>query len=549
MKGRNSNYKGKQGRKDSSKKRVNFDNTRIKKFEKDIEKDRDMDKDDPRNMKQTSKSNDVSWYAANPELLKAAASIPFVDVTGAPFPKGGASVPGIQVLMYAPCLGSKSSPINQAANQIYSDTVHANSRNKSYDAPDEMLLILAGAQVFSAISMGLRAYGTMRRYNQQDRYTPSQLVKAMGFNFEDLKSNLANMWFDLNQLIVQSRQIWIPNVMPLIQRWFWMNANIYRDGNSIKSQYYMFVPWNFLKYNETTLQTGGGLEPITWIDRTQYSTNMGQNTWKQYVSMVNSLIDALINSQDRGIIFGDILKAYGADKLYAMPEIGSDYTIEAVYDREVLSQIENAFVWNVNSAAIPGWVAQQDNLLYHELAGIKKTDAATMDLVAAIGADYTVLNFHQLETPTPEQVMVATRLTAKGIQYLGNPTWNGTSYYTFLPAVAGTEVIITTYFVRFGYPEGKPQDVVTWIKGSLAGSDTLTVEQMFNWAAFDWNPGIEVYTQPTINWPTTGGTSYFGSFINKILDYDNFTVIATDILQKMHTTAVYSEFGVTNRIS
>lgn len=163
-----SNNNNTRGRRNPSKSKVNTKSKAISKFSKDED-----GVSDPRCMKRSEGSNDVSWYAHNPELLKSSASIPFTDVTGMPFNfNSEQSVPGIMRIRWTPNFGTVDGPMNQAANLIYSNTVHANSRNKSYDAPDEMLLILAGAQVFSALSMGLRAYGTMRRYNQLDRYTP-----------------------------------------------------------------------------------------------------------------------------------------------------------------------------------------------------------------------------------------------------------------------------------------------------------------------------------------------------------------------------------------
>lgn len=55
-----------QPRKDSSSKRVNFDNTRESRFARDIK--RDACKAD---------ANDPSWYAQNAELMRAAASYNF----------------------------------------------------------------------------------------------------------------------------------------------------------------------------------------------------------------------------------------------------------------------------------------------------------------------------------------------------------------------------------------------------------------------------------------------------------------------------------------
>lgn len=545
------NMRGKQGKKDSRSKRVNFDNERVSKFDKDEDGTRD-----PKVMKRTSSCNDVSWYANNPELLKAAASIPFSSLVGQPLPNFPTlSVPGVMQIIWEPFVGGLNNAVNQAANQIYSDTVHANSRNQSYDPADEMLIILAGAQVFSAIALGMRAYGIMRRYDQQDRYTPDALLMAMGFNPSDLKANFSKMWFDLNQLIVQSRQIWIPNVMPLIERWFWMNSNIFKDGASVKSQYYVLTPGTFLKYEETTVSSGGSLGHKQW------ASNGVTRSWQYYVDMVTDMLQALINSQDRGIIFGDILKAYGADKLYTINEMPSDYQIDAVYDREVLSQIENLTVCNYATSRL-GNVYQDPNngqLFHCMFDSLVKESAGAMTVPASqinCGPRTQVLNFHQLETPTPEQIMVATRLASSGIAVAGVATSTASSDRTLyvMPATAGTEVPIQVNIIYNQAAQTGGVVTPTLEPVQLTFSDVnpwqMVGQKFFTYYAFDWCPGLAV--ERFENWVipanSPNGYAFYPELDYKCMDYDNFTFYDASTLDKMNTTAVYGLFGVPSRI-
>lgn len=125
-----------QPKKDSRNKRVNYDNTRESKFVKDM--DGDMDRvSNPKRMRRSGSSNDVSWYAGNQQLLQAAASIPFNDVTGSKLGDiGNYSVPGVCALYWTPFIGCNNSAVTQSMNNILSYTVHANSRTNKYDAPD-----------------------------------------------------------------------------------------------------------------------------------------------------------------------------------------------------------------------------------------------------------------------------------------------------------------------------------------------------------------------------------------------------------------------------
>lgn len=570
-KNRNKNNKGikdEQPRKDNRDKRVNYDNTRVKKFDKDMEA-----KAYPKDAKPTKGCNDIRWYANNPELLRAAASIPFTYTTGTPLPWADANsayvgVPGVYTMYWTPYLGNQNPAIIAAANSTYSDVVHANSRNTQYDPNDLIILILAGAQVFSAFALGVRAYGLMRRYDQQDSYTPRALLLGQGFNPDDLRSKMPQMWFDLNQLAAQLQQIWIPNTMPIIERWFWLNSNVYRDGDSAKSQYYQFAPAVFYQYSATSSNTGGSLQPIKWMQLTEDTQHAAplvpfpsSHTWAEYMSMMQGMISALLDSQDRGIIFGDILKNYGADKLYSVSPINVDYAVEPVYDKEVLSQIENAtFFSNAFGyggvqrttdigpiVQLPGKTGLQHQFLKASLAVSNSTGNGQAHGVGRL----LPLNFHQKDMPTPEQIMIATRLRAVGTRVLGYQG-NGSSRYGFYgPANAGTEVLVwASGCITSGNTSNVQIRQVDFNKIVTARTlNVLTTVDLQWWTAADWAPALIRMAPLELEFPTTDVDPatvqpVYGDVFEVCIEYDNYTILAAEDLEKMHQTAIYGLFGV-----
>lgn len=507
-----------QPRKDSKAKRVNFDNTREDKFERDEMRERSGWKD--------NRSNDVSWYARNAELLRSAASIPFSTTIGMPLDfDRTTSVPGVMTLQWCPIVGGAyNAPLNQAARSLYSYLVHANSRNYSYNDPDLMIMIMAGANVFSAYALGVRAYGTMRRFSQLDYYTPEALVTAQGFNYEDLKKNLSRMWFDLNELSARLTQIWVPNTLPVFNRWFWLNSNIYKDGDSAKSQYYQFVQSQFYQYIAPASGGAGKLQPYIWVSGASKS-----NTWDEYMNMMNSLLDTLLSSEDRGIIFGDILNAYGADKIFAVNAISSDYMVEPVYDKEVLTQIENATVtrWrpaNVEQDTVTNTLVQRWNT------------GATLDN-GYFAPSVQVLNFHQIEPPTPEQIMVATRLKVAGC-YTVNYTGGSTTVLELSPDAYGTEIIVGVTVVNYNWTGGTKSMNYLLVTTDLLKpqSDTINTLSVYRWSAFDWAPWI--YMTGTVTQPTSADQHIEIKATRALGDWDNYTFISVAELNKMHTTAI-----------
>lgn len=492
-----------------------------------------------RGCERTPYGNDVSWYSKNPELMRAASSLPFSYTTGQKLPfKGTTSVPGILRVTYTPNMGYSyiegsapfepdafsNSAINLAAKSVYSYTVHANSRTQSYDATDEMLIILAGSQIFAMIAHAIRTYGVLKTYAQQNYYMPKAIIRALGFDYADLLKNMSRMWFDINQMIAQVSQIWIPNTFPITKRWFWMNSNIFTDAPGVKSQMYLFVPDRFYIYDETSDPNGGKLVMTNWNPDARY-------TWDEFTTIVNEAINALLNSQDRGIIMGDILKAYGADKIYTLTEIDSSYTLLPVYDTEVLTQIENS----MSQRNIPSEVRQsEDGYLY--MYADREDSAPNPQTIPMF---QSVLNYHTSQEPTPDMNMVATRLKNHSVYVLHAPDSG-----QILNVVANSDAseIVTGYDV---YWYGNDGVLYTRTVQSVCSSTDVddTIKYLSLWSSFDWAPWLYFIDNTTYtDWlagkiPAPDITYTFG-------DYDQYALLSNIDLAEMHKVAIFSELDV-----
>lgn len=534
--------RGKQGKKDNKSKRVNFDNVRDSKVE-DVIKD----------IRETKASNDVSWYANNPELLRSAASIPFSVTTGLTLPFKASdsnqyyqTVPGVMALNWLPSIGGREdTAVNAAKDSIYSFVVHANSRNTSYNATDLMMVILSAGQVFAMLANGIRAYGTMRLYDQRNAYLPKALIRAMGFDFNDLQNNLSNMWFDLNEIIARCSQIWVPKNLPFIERWFWLNSHIYMDSESVKGQYYLFNQRNFLGYNEKQTPQGGGLSWMTAQgnfanDSISNIFTMNANnpaTWAQFKTVLNAMIKYLVDSEDRGIIMGDILKAYGAGNLYSLAPVSVDYQVAPVYDREVLTQIENCCPYEgiykdieqeqTTLSIFTQWVYTRSGVVS---AGIRPMNTA-------------VLNFHQVENPTPEQVMVATRLRPSGFtQFSGG---SGTLVTTAVfPVTLGTEYIYDIHVVNLTPYGASNTYTINKFTTKFLATETIPSVNYYIQMAFDWCPWVYIIDDVVRNF-NSGAISYeVPETVAAFGDWDYYTTTSPELMKKLNTTAVFGEFGV-----
>lgn len=536
-----SNYRRQQPKADSKDPRINLDNARDSKVARKFE---DGDIFNKNGSAMHSKgSNDVKWYAKTPALLESAGRIAYSQTTGIP-DGNGIIVPGVLVLpWYSSIGGFNSDPIKQAADSIYSFVVHQNSRNTSYSSADMMSVILAGKEIFNAIPNLIRAYGLMLQTNQENSYLPQALLRGCGFAYADLQSNYNRMLFDINQVIAEARQIWLPNMMPVIEREFWMSTRVYMDSESPKGQYFMYVPASLRIYDETTNPNGTQLVADDRWDP------IGGMTWTTAIAVVRDAIKALMNSEYRGVIFGDILKAYGAESIFKIEFLDANYSITPEYDKEVMTQIENCtYVFRSGVRNKPSTYTTTINVnngtgLISEIQPV--LSSGTLDLQAdRLYPNQPALNFHFKGQPTSADIMVATRMTAVGNAIIGDPVDVPTRIVGNMPRYCGTEVAVGAYIVQL-----TSTFTMTLIslyqqmsESDLSGASTSAgrLQAICATSAFDWAPWIYVVKQTGKTTTSAGDIDV----VNYIADVDNYVVLQQSEVARMHRTAILSEFGV-----
>lgn len=559
-KGFKPSYKGKQGRKDSSSKRVNFDNERVRKFDEHVE-------DAIENGSKGKGANDITDFNRNQELLKSAGSLPFATILGNKNLGDGSTksaVPGIMTYVYNATYAAtdaSNTVSNKAFQQLFSFIVHANSRTGAYEYTDDAMYCMAGIDVFAAIAEATRVYGTIMHYSEQNMYLADALVEAMGFIPEDIRRNRGQMWFDINNLIMQTKQIWIPDVMPILQRYIRLNSYIYTDAAGERSQIYVPVRQSYYMLSEIGNTNGTCLAPALIEVNNNWEQFRRQNnpmsgptfqsvTWDQFKTMIQNMIDQLVASQDRGTIYGDILKAYGADKIYAMPSISADYIVIPQYNAEVLMQIENITV--SPNYEVTGFTQNHDNNVLRFTPVWSQYDAGTTDAPTVRGMATTqVLNTHIASQPTPEAIMIATRLKSGGINgnkkvntwlnltptaYPNEAGWVTASTQTAnlpIPSTVGSELCIGIWTIRMMQISGVTETSRLYQQVNV--TDVTEEAALMDLMAFDWHPfiySISTSSFPYIHWDVAWG------------DFDNYIIISDEELNKLNEVAAYSLWGV-----
>lgn len=308
------------------------------------------------------KSNDPQWYFKDKNILNDVASYSFVTSLGTRLNNDRiiastatnmnsaafTAIPGLLSITIAPTPGisvDAQSPINLAAQNLYSFVRYKNSGAANYDPQDLMLYMLAMDSLYSMWNWAKRLYGFASTYSQMNKYEPRAYFAANNADIDDIYANLADFRAYLNMAANRISSFCVPASMTYIVRHSWLFANVYKDSNTRKAQQYMYVPAYFYQYDETSSANGGVLSAVNVCLNYRWSaTTKPSFTFAAIKTMMDAAINALQYSEDIGIMSGDILKAYGEGGLFKLSTFEPDYKVEAVFSQEVLTQIENAML-------------------------------------------------------------------------------------------------------------------------------------------------------------------------------------------------------------
>nr|UDL14547.1 MAG: putative capsid protein [Jiangsu picobirnavirus 87] len=492
-----------------------------------------FDKDDRCAVRKAAE-NDPAWYAANEQLLVDGFNFPVSNMLGLSIrldnpeeqPSYGANtrtttyVPGIYSLDIIPVPGvsqDASSPINYASQKLYSFIRHANAGSTNYNPPDIMMYILAMDNVYCLWNFLARLYGCLNTYNQYNRYMPRYLVEMMNVDFDDMLKHQSDLRALINMFSSSLSTMSVPSVLPYITRHSWLFSNIYCDGQSLKSQIYLYNPHTLYKWVE---QTSDPTE-LPYLEPVAISSHSAKFKFDGIAGLVNEFLNPIISSEDFGVMSGDILKAFGKDHLITVPLVGENYQAPLNYVPEVLMQIENAKQCSgVNGGSTLRITQSNDGYIIF---------APTRSYYPAAVVSTHMYNFH-FDDVQAKDFAVATRLN-----YVWDLRGVTTSDPTMRLASCGSELFVGT---RIG--QGNVNGLTIHGIGSYYTSQDAHVAAWSGTliSSFAHAPLTPYYRRYTEN----NEVKY--EYIGVFNDVENYCILSDDDIMKANNIALLSEFDV-----
>lgn len=503
-----------------------------------------------------SKSNPYSWYSKNAQFTTDAGNIAAAEPLGMLLKNDNGDVitiPGLMALHFIPTIGYSAdlqSPFNRQVIRFRTFLRSIQRASEAYDSADIGMYMMTMDSAYMFWALMRRAYRVALLYTPMNKYYPRQLLAAMGFD-PSIADQLADFRMYINKFALSLGAFAMPQDFDINARHMWMCEGLYLDAENTRAQTYLFVPELFWTYNNT-VETGSQLEPIWW--QQQNTDVVTLHTLDQVKQIGTSIITAFTNDSDTALISGDVYRAYNG-RVRQLDEVGDMDQIAPIYDRTVLSQIENATI--VGSPVISTMVITQDPSInggailfkpsFYCQSSFPASDSVTVYTAGSWAFKNRAVNFHE-DSPTPEQAIEATRLTVSTT----TPITDNQNVPVTVD-IFGADIVVSKLIYRFNpvtYPAFnaliiKANDYYLYYSGSAEDSPRRLIARnslsaMALETAFDWHPIAGVFE--------SSYTGSAGSLSSDLLyyngDVDNLTYVSAEKLALMHEAAMWSLFTI-----
>lgn len=381
------------------------------------------------------------------------------------------------------------------------------------------------------------------------RYVPDALLSAMHVS-PALMGEMADFRAKLNLFAYQLGSINVPDQFDFIHRHSWLFSNIYKDHKGMRSQLYFYDLEGLYIWTEGQNSDPSSLtmkymsQLISGDDDTMPGNSYLLESVSQIQNMIDAIMQPLLGSEDVGIISGDLAKAFGEGGMIKLQAITENEAISPVYDEEVLYQMMNMTAFDNGNLIQDSFNITQ--VLTNTTVGPYLYQTPAISILDNVGGIMTglnkLLNFIETE-PTPEMVMVATRLMASCSETSGSQRLID----------CGTEICVGITITNKQLDgDNIPQIVHTPISQypiiapssdeSGAGVKITDIglrdTWMSNWSAFDWAPTIYAAIMRKY------GAQGYRFNVSIIQDVDDYAWLTEAELKRLHEVAVMSEYAV-----
>lgn len=316
------------------------------------------------------RDNNPNWYFLDAKVAEQVSQCSFRSIAGYPMfatlPKGtsdGSGVgttntdmnltsicaiwlnpsPGVQRTYSS--LESQQSAINLAGFRLFQKISAFTGRKiETYGPQDISTLILYYGEIISLVEWARRVFGIFYTSSERNRAYPRAVLQAMRVNPDDFAANYPSYRTRFNAIVTRLNAVVIPKNVNYFDKCASLYEKIYLDSESSMAQTIFYCPNTTWNLDETGYEGGTRLVTSTFMDNaagTGASTPVAFGTG--FLSKIESMVDALLNSATFNYIFMDLLNlaAKQSMEFWKFDYLLDGYTVMPEYNRNFLLQFHN----------------------------------------------------------------------------------------------------------------------------------------------------------------------------------------------------------------
>ena len=517
-------------RRSNSHRRYDDKRNRVRDVERDKRRDSNEDKGDP-NFKDFKQ--DPFWYAKDEQAIRNMASFPFLEVVGNPIGQYTSDkIPGVMAISWVPAFNNNTGTpvdyITKAANAYFQYVTQGFTGSVDFEAPDLLMTALAAESLAAILIEGKRAYAATKYYLQFNTTYAEMLVNALGFDYKDMVTGLADFRTQLNLYIEQfNKIIAVPKSFFVGDRWEFLSGAVFTDTSSPEYSTAIIYRCNTpFKYSGTTAKTGTCLE---WRGGAVF--NPTHYTRSTYFNLLDELLTAL-TSDDARAMFGAIRRVYSPDQLKVATPLNDDIELP-ILKHDIISAAIHNMSWCQNPSTGPnviGYLSATNATDAKQHLNVPLYQTASGKILSSVyGFDVTGgTGFQCVSQPismydhmvTPANILDITANVSCASVYGTSVTPENTTdvYY---PLACRSEAIVTVRLHTFK-TDGSIQSVIL---PKYQPTFNFSFDTLSQWSKIDSAPILVVGTSTNIS-------GYLGEF-------DKYTILSRQEVSNLQNSTLF----------
>lgn len=410
-----------------------------------------------------------------------------------------------------------------------------------FHAADLVCYWFAAADIFAEIAQAERALKIARTWLTYENISyPKQLCAAVGWDFDSIMGNVRVFEGQIQEVINLANTLLLPKDLSLVERWYFLYSHVFKDSNLPTAKLYAYRKDGYYTFEEQLYDTGTALEfhraPCCQNDYPS-SAVVGYWTPTTWFSGVMGRISKLLPGRSTAVvdIMAKLLRAYDVSTFFAYPNVSSE-GLTPKFDPEALTAFANmsltgALFYNIKADTLEHLNFKQN------------VNSLTLTYAAPIfqpGLYIPVSNILRAweAKPSVGSLFEMTRLVccedgntsqSAGFMYTGTEIVNAVAIYTGSGETADERKCITSR-VRTLFGVDVTEDA------SLNNRWRSAFETSMLWVKFEYAPltGLNLRR----------GDDLAGNNVSLVADMDNYAVLKSDVLKRIHRLAIANLWGV-----